>query len=232
MRRGTGLAGHACARATPACLDVSPTCRDPGGQMSTPDEPQHPYAPASRRATRCSRRSPGADAAAGPPSRTARRAAPGPPRRSTVSRFAAVRSAAARPPPRPAAVRAAPQPQYGQPQYGQPPQLRPGTPVRPGTRSTEHPRLPGATVAGVPGASKNALGVWALVTGILGVIPCCSIFIVSIGAIVLGVARPQGRRPRRGDQRRDGDGSLVLGIVGIVLGIGRGSSRGRGELPL
>jgi len=68
-------------------------------------------------------------------------------------------------------------------------------------------------------ANKNAIGVWGLVTGILGIVPCCTLFVFSIAAIVLGVL---GRKAfQRGEATNGGmaTAALILGIVGVVLGV-------------
>lgn len=85
----------------------------------------------------------------------------------------------------------APPPAYGQPQYG-----------------GAQPRT-------------NALSIVSLVTGILGVFPCCSVLVFGIAAAVTGYIARNQIAQSGGTQKGAGmaKAGLILGIVGVVLGI-------------
>ncbi|WP_340538731.1 DUF4190 domain-containing protein [Nocardioides sp. GXZ039] len=61
----------------------------------------------------------------------------------------------------------------------------------------------------------------SLITGILGVFPCCTVGIFSIAAIILGVLGKKETAGSAGSVRGEGMaiGGLTLGIVGLVLGV-------------
>ena len=95
---------------------------------------------------------------------------------------------------------------YGQPQYGQPPSYPPPPPGAPG--GYQQPQ------------QTSPLAITSLVLGIVGLL-CCTIFILSAGAVVTGflarkqIAESQGRI-KGGGMATAG---LVLGGVGILLAI-------------
>jgi hypothetical protein len=100
------------------------------------------------------------------------------------------------------------QPAYGRPQYGQPQYGQPGAQPYP---------QPGAPY-GYAQPSVSPLAITSLVLGIIG-IPCCTLFLLSIGAVVTGaIARKQITESQG---RLKGSGmalaGLVLGIIGIVV---------------
>ncbi len=97
------------------------------------------------------------------------------------------------------------QPGYGDQQYGQPPPY--GQP--PGYPPAPPPGAPGGY--GAP-QQTSPLAIVSLVLGILGV-PCCTFFVLSIGAIVTGflarkqIAESQGRLKGSG-----------MAVAGLILG--------------
>ena len=70
--------------------------------------------------------------------------------------------------------------------------------------------------------AKNALGVWALVTGILGLF--CGIS--GIAAIILGTMGKQAAARGEATNRTMAQVGFVLGIVGLVFAVLYGISRG------
>jgi hypothetical protein len=73
-----------------------------------------------------------------------------------------------------------------------------------------------------PGPQKTSpLAIISLVTGILGIFPCCVILIFGIAAGITGfIARGQIAQSN-GALKGDGmaKAGLILGIVGVVLGV-------------
>jgi hypothetical protein len=94
--------------------------------------------------------------------------------------------------------------QYGQPQYGPPPSYPPPPPGAPGAYGQPQQTSP--------------LAITSLVLGIVG-IPCCTVFVLGIAAVVTGVlarkqiAESQGRI-KGGGMALAG---LVLGVISIVI---------------
>lgn len=75
-----------------------------------------------------------------------------------------------------------------------------------------------ATPTPLPGTSGMAVA--SLVLGILGIVPCCSLLIPSILAIIFGhIAKSEIRRSNKA-----GDGlataGLVMGYLGLLIGLG------------
>ena len=65
------------------------------------------------------------------------------------------------------------------------------------------------------------MGIISLVTGILGIFPCCTIGVFSIAAIILGVlGRNEVDKDPYGKKGKGlATAGLVCGIVGLLLGI-------------
>lgn len=122
------------------------------------------------------------------------------------------------PPPPPPGAPGTPPPAYGgytppPDQYGQPPAYPP--PGAPGGYGGG----PGGYGGGEP--KNNVLAIVGLVTGILGLIPCCwGIF--SIAALVLGIIGNKQIGESGGTQKGEGmaKAAIILGAVGLILNIG------------
>lgn len=75
------------------------------------------------------------------------------------------------------------------------------------------PPYPGAG----PNESKNSLGVWALVLGILGIV-CCGIF-TAVPAIFVGQASKKAAAQGLATNGTLGQVGFILGIVGVALSL-------------
>jgi hypothetical protein len=79
---------------------------------------------------------------------------------------------------------------------------------------------PGYGYGAVP-QKTSVLAIISLVTGILGIVPCCTVFVFGIAATVTGylarneIATSQGAKKGAGLAKA----GLILGIIGIVLSI-------------
>lgn len=112
------------------------------------------------------------------------------------------------------------QPPYGQPQYpAQQPPYPPGQPQPgyPAPGAYPAPGSYGAPYGAGPATSKNNIGVWALVLGIVSLV-CCSIF-TGIPAIILGLKSRQAAAAGEANNGAFGTAGLVLGIVSIAFAI-------------
>ncbi len=69
--------------------------------------------------------------------------------------------------------------------------------------------------------STSVMSIISLVTGILGIFPCCTIGVFSIAAIVLGVLGKKEIAESQGTKKGAGmaQAGLITGIVGLVLGV-------------
>lgn len=65
--------------------------------------------------------------------------------------------------------------------------------------------------------SKNALGIWALVLGILSIV-CCLGLLAGIPAIILGQNSKKAAAQGLATNGNLGNVGFILGIVGTVLG--------------
>lgn len=75
---------------------------------------------------------------------------------------------------------------------------------------------------GVQPPKKSVMAIIALVTGIIGVIPCFwGCFVFSIAGVVLGILGKKEIRESNGMKTGDGQAQwgLILGIIGLVLGL-------------
>jgi hypothetical protein len=68
--------------------------------------------------------------------------------------------------------------------------------------------------------STSVLAVVSLVTGILGVFPCCGIFVFSIAAAITGFLAKKEIAESSGAKKGAGlaQAGFILGIVGLALG--------------
>lgn len=80
---------------------------------------------------------------------------------------------------------------------------------------------PGPTPYGSQPQRTNGKATTALVLGILGVFPCCSIFIFGIAAIVFGVIAQNEIAQSNGTQKGQGLArwGFWLGVAGVALGV-------------
>ena len=69
--------------------------------------------------------------------------------------------------------------------------------------------------------STSVMAIISLVTGILGIFPCCTIGIFSIAGIVLGYLGKKEIAESNGTKKGAGlaTAGLITGVVGLVLGI-------------
>jgi hypothetical protein len=69
--------------------------------------------------------------------------------------------------------------------------------------------------------STSVMAIISLVTGIIGIFPCCTIGIFSIAAIILGYLGKKEINESNGAKKGGGlaTAGLITGIVGLVLGI-------------
>lgn len=82
------------------------------------------------------------------------------------------------------------------------------------------PPPPAAPAGGSSAAPKNWLGLVALIAGIVGlVLNCCygSGFLLSVGAIVLGVLGKKAVQAGEANNGSQAQWGFILGIVGIVI---------------
>ncbi|PKQ26054.1 MAG: hypothetical protein CVT64_06155 [Actinobacteria bacterium HGW-Actinobacteria-4] len=75
----------------------------------------------------------------------------------------------------------------------------------------------GAAPYGGASASKNGLGTWSLVTGILSII-CCG-FIAGIPAIILGLQSKAAAEQGLATNGNLGQIGFILGIIGSALSV-------------
>jgi hypothetical protein len=77
------------------------------------------------------------------------------------------------------------------------------------------PPPPGAFGGG--NTSKNSLGVWALVLGILSIV-CCG-FVAGVPAIILGLNSKKAQEQGLATNGSLGNIGFILGIIGSILGV-------------
>lgn len=110
---------------------------------------------------------------------------------------------------------------YGQPSgYGQP--ADPGAGQGYGQGGYGAPPPPGYGQQQYGMAPRtNPLSIVSLVTGIIGVFPCCTILVFGIAAAITGYLARNQIAASNGQQKGDGmaKAGLILGIVGIALGV-------------
>jgi uncharacterized membrane protein len=94
-----------------------------------------------------------------------------------------------------------------------------------GTPPPPPPPPPGYGAPGPYGAAQpsrtSGLAIASLVTGILGIFPCCLVGIVSILGIVFGVVARKNIDASQGAEKGRGmaTAGLICGVVGLVIGI-------------
>lgn len=80
---------------------------------------------------------------------------------------------------------------------------------------TEVPPPPGMGAPAAGSDSKNSLGIWALVLGILSIV-CCGL-LAGIPAIILGYMSKQAAARGEATNGNLGNIGFILGIIGTVL---------------
>jgi hypothetical protein len=120
----------------------------------------------------------------------------------------------------PATVSVAPPPGVGTTELPPPPpvpQILIAPPVSPVAVAPPVPPAPGAyraptSLASAPPAGSSALATWALITGILGLLPLVDLLAAPL-AIIFGAVSMARRRPGQGMAVA----GLIMGVVGIIM---------------
>jgi uncharacterized protein DUF4190 len=109
------------------------------------------------------------------------------------------------------------QPPYGQPGYGQPPY---GQPPQYGQPPGGYPPPPPGAPGGYGQQKTSPLAITSLVLGIVG-IPCCTLFVLGIAAVVTGFLGRKQIAESNGLLKGEGMAltGLALGVVSIVLAV-------------
>lgn len=98
-----------------------------------------------------------------------------------------------------------------------------GTPPPPPGGQPPYGDSAGGPGMGVQEPKNSVMAVIALVTGIIGVIPCFwGCFVFQIAAVVLGLLGKREIAESQGTKKGEGmaQWGLILGIVGIILAVG------------
>ncbi len=118
------------------------------------------------------------------------------------------------------------QPGYGQPGYGQPGYGQPGYGQVPYGQPPQHgqppsyPPVPPGAPGGYGQQKTSPLAITSLVLGIIG-IPCCSLFVLGIAAVVTGFLGRKQIAESNGLLKGEGMAltGLALGVLSIVLAV-------------